>query len=77
MMFVDSAGRRKLKDEDVSNQNLETYLTDMELEITNRGEQATLGKYNKYMNSAENNLMRVFLLKYLPAFIIELHLNLQ
>ena len=53
MMFIDSAGRRELKYEDESNQNLETYLTDMELEITNRGEQATLGKHNKYMNSAE------------------------
>ena len=75
MMFVDSAARRKLRDEDGSNQNLEAYLTDMELEITNRGEQATLGKHNKYMNSAEYNL--IFLLKYLLAFIIELHLNFQ
>ena len=75
MMFVDSAGRQELKYEDESNQNLETYLTDMELEITNRGEQATLGKHNKYINSAEYNL--IFLLKYLPAFIIDLHLNLQ
>ena len=57
MMFVDSAARRKLRDEDGSNQNLEAYLTDMELEITNRGEQATLGKHNKYMKSAEYNLM--------------------
>ena len=55
MMFVDSAARRKLRDEDGSNHNLEAYLTDMELEITNRGEQATLGKHNKYMNSAEYN----------------------
>ena len=56
-MFVDSAGRRKLKDEDGSNQNLEAYLTDMKLEITNRGEQATLGKHTKYMNSAGYNLI--------------------
>ena len=55
-MFIDSAGRRELKYEDESNQNLKTYLTDMELEITNRGEQATLGKHNKYMNSAGYNL---------------------
>ena len=67
-MFIYSAGRRKLKDEDGSNQNLEAYLTDMELEITNRGEQATLGKHNKYMNSAGYNLI---------AFIIDLHLNLE
>ena len=56
-MFVDSAARRKLRDEDGSNQNLEAYLTDMELEITKRGEQATLGKHNKYINSAEYNLI--------------------
>ena len=49
MMFVDSAARRKLRDEDGSNQNLEAYLTDMELEIINRGEPATLGNHNKNM----------------------------
>ena len=73
MMFVDSAARRKLRDEDGSNQNLEAYLKDMELEITNRGEQATLGKHNKYMNSAGYNLI----IDEMPAFIIDLHLNLQ
>ena len=57
MLFGDSAGRRKLKDEDGSNQNLETYLTDMELEITNRGVQATLGRYNKTMHSAGYNII--------------------
>ena len=56
-MFVDSAARRKLRDEDGSNQNLEAYLTDMELEITNRGEPATLGNHNKNMNSAGYNLI--------------------
>ena len=56
-MFIDSAGLRELKYEDESNHNLETYLTDVELEITNRGEQATLGKHKKYMNSAGYNLI--------------------
>ena len=73
MMFVDSAARHKLRDEDGSNQNLEAYLTDMELEITNRGEQATLGKHNKYLNSAGYNLI----IDEMPAFIIDSHLNLQ
>ena len=45
-------GRRQVNSENGSDQNLETHLTDIKLEISNRGEQDTLGKFHKYMYSA-------------------------
>ena len=45
-------GRRQVNSENGSDQNFETHLTDIKLEISNRGEQDTLGKFHMYMYSA-------------------------
>ena len=43
----DYVGRLQVKEKDGSYGNLETHLTDIELEINNRGEEGTSGECNK------------------------------
>ena len=63
----DHVGRLQVRETDGSDANLETHMTDIELAISNRGEEATSGECNKIIYNYMIIII-IFLLKYLEDF---------